>query len=190
MENGGYEILKIRIKKLKESFDFEQNEEDITEQQEDLIRAFRLLCYAEIESYIEDLATELLENSIEKWEQNKIANYNLASLFMWHDKIEKKMDVIQKANYIFKQYREIIKENHGIKEHNIRKLFTPLGYSIDDFDAVFISDITSWGGLRGEVAHSSARRTTTQLNLTDEIKKVDGIVNGLKDFQNKLNEVV
>lgn len=38
-------------------------------------------------------------------------------------------------------------------------MFTPLGYVIDDFDATFISTLSAFGVLRGETAHSSAKKS-------------------------------
>lgn len=190
MEDAKYIMLKKRIETLKNNFNFEQKEEGVTPEQEDLIRAFLLLCHAEIENYIEDLATDLLNNGIEKWNQDKLANYNLASLFMWYNNNIEKRDIFEKAEHIFGKFRKIIKENHGIKEQNIKKLFVPLGYSIDDFDTDFMSEINSWGTLRGEVAHKSAKQTTAQLNFEDEVQKVGRIVGGLDIFRKKLYEYV
>ena len=188
MRNEKHNLLKERIEKLKENFYFEQADGNITSLQEDYIRAFRLLCHAEIESFIEDLAITLLEQGVLKWNSDKLANYNLVSLFIWFEKIEKNSDTNQKANLVFSKFRDVVKSNHGIKEENIKKLFVPLGYSIDEFDNIFIANISSFGASRGIVAHSNASNTAQQLNFTDEKIKVDNIITGLVQFQNKLIE--
>lgn len=184
MDDEKYELLKRRIEALKINFNIEVNDNNITPQQEDLVRAFRLLCHAEIEDYIEGLATKLLEDGVQNWNENRVANYNIASLFISSEKIDKNFDITQKAHQLFSKFREKIKSNNGIKEENIKKIFAPLGYSINDFDNLFISDISSFGTSRGQVAHTSASTQTQQaLNFDDEKLKVDHIVEGLIDFK-------
>ena len=34
-------------------------------------------------------------------------------------------------------YRQLIRDNYGVKEHNITKMYEPLGYNINDFDVAF-----------------------------------------------------
>lgn len=187
MDDEKYQLLNQRIEALKVNFNIEVNDDNITPQQEDLVRAYRLLCHAEIEDYIEGLATKLLEDGVQIWNEKRVANYNIASLFICSEKIERNFDITQKANQLFSNYRNIIKGNHGIKEENIKKIFVPLGYKIDDFDNVFISDISSFGTSRGQVAHTSASTQTQQaLNFDDEKLKVDHIVEGLIEFKRNL----
>lgn len=189
MENEKYIMLKKRINSLETQFNVESVNGDLSSEQQDLVRAFRLLCHAEIENYIEDLALMLLDKGVKTWNQNNSANYNIASLFINSNKIEKeKISSIQeKSNKLFQDYRNIVKHNNGIKEENIKKLFGPLGYGIDDFDSVFISNLTSFGTLRGKTAHTGAGSQIQQaLNFEDEKIKVNHIIEGLKTFEETL----
>ncbi|MEG0900187.1 MAG: HEPN domain-containing protein [Oscillospiraceae bacterium] len=191
MEINKYDLFKQRIENLSEHFAIVESDGNITPQQEDLIRAFVLLCHAEIENYIEDLATELLENGKERWDTQKTANYNIASLFIESEKIEKNLDTNQKSLQLFSQFRSVIKNNHGIKLHNIKKLFTPLGYALDDFDNLFITELSTFGELRGETAHTSANTQIQNiLNFNDVKIKVDHIVTELQTFKNVLHSKV
>ena len=75
----------------------------------------------------------------------------------------------------------------GIKEENIRKLFGPLGYKIDDFDASFISTLSSFGALRGETAHTSANKTQQPLDQNTELTRIRDLLVGIEAFENVLN---
>lgn len=112
-----------------------------------------------------------------------IANYNLASLLMEHNRIEKNEPIETKLYKIVADYRNDVKNNHGIKEDNIKKLFQPLGYRIDNFDALFLSTLESYGEKRGEIAHMSIKHTQQLLNKNDEYNKIEEILMGIVDFE-------
>lgn len=182
-----YKHLKKRISQIKKNFKFNQSINGITNLQADRLRGLRLLCHAELEDYFESVALKLLTVAEKKWIERKIANYNLSSLFIWHEKIDKNDTNETKANMIIADFRKEIKANHGIKEENIKKLFGPLGYKIDDFDATFISTLSSFGILRGETAHTSANKTQQPLDQNTEINRIDDLLNGIEDFEDVLN---
>ena len=182
-----YKYLKRRILQIEKNFKFKQSINGITSLQEDRLRGLRLLCHAEFEDYFESVALKLLELAEKKWLERKIANYNLASLFIWHDKIGKNETIESKARMIIAKFRKEINSNHGIKEDNIKKLFGPLGYKIDDFDASFISTLSSFGALRGETAHTSANKTQQSLDQNTEITRINSILLGIEEFENVLN---
>lgn len=178
-----YKYLEKRIIQIKKNFKFQQSINGITNLQADRLRGLRLLCHAEFEDYFESIALHLLSTAETKWMQRKIANYNLAALFMWHEKIAKNDTYESKANMIIADFRKEIKGNHGIKEENIKKLFTPLGYKIDDFDATFISTLSSFGTLRGETAHTSANKTQQPLDQNTELSRIDNLLENIMDFE-------
>lgn len=169
MKSRRYTLLEKRLKQLKKNFHFKQSIYGITPLQADKLRGFRLLCHAEIEDYFESTALDLLEKAEKKWDNNKCANYNLAALFIWHEKISSLDTSTTKAKKIIFDFKKEIKDNHGIKENNIKNMFEPLGYKISNFDATFISILSSFGSLRGETAHTSAHRTQQPLDQNTEI---------------------
>lgn len=178
-----YKYLEKRIIQIKKNFKFQQSINGITNLQADRLRGLRLLCHAEFEDYFESIALYLLSTAERKWTQRKVANYNLVALFMWHEKIAKNDTCESKANMIIADFRKEIKGNHGIKEENIKKLFTPLGYKIDDFDATFISTLSSFGTLRGETAHTSANKTQQPLDQNTELSRIDNLLENIMDFE-------
>lgn len=182
-----YKHLEKRISQIEKNFKFNQSINGITNLQADRLRGLRLLCHAELEDYFESTALKLLTKAEKKWIERKIANYNLSSLFIWHEKIDKNDTNETKANMIIADFRKEIKTNHGIKEENIKKLFGPLGYKIDDFDATFISTLSSFGTLRGETAHTSANKTQQPLDQNTELNRIRDLLNGIEDFEDVLN---
>ena len=52
-------------------------------------------------------------------------------------------------------YRQTVNYNNGIKRNDIKKLYQPLGFEIDDFDSIFLSNLDQLGSQRGEFAHQS-----------------------------------
>lgn len=178
-----YKNLEKRINQIKRNFQFKQSMNGITALQEDRLRGLRLLCHAEFEDYFESIALCLLSSAERKWTQQRVANYNLAALFMWHEKIEKNDTYETKACMIIADFKKEIKANHGIKEDNIKKLFGPLGYKINDFDATFISTLSSFGTLRGETAHTSANKAQQLLDQNTEIDRIDNLLASILDFE-------
>lgn len=180
-----YNQLQARIDRIKDHFDFKPGLNGLTPMQNDKIRAMLVLCHAEFESYIESLALLLINDAKEKWDRTHRANYNLSSLLICST-IEAKQTVETKVNKMVLDYKDqTIKNNHGIREHNLKSIFEPLGYRIGDFDSAFIATLDSFGRDRGEVAHSAAK-TSTMYDKSTEIRRIDGIVRDFCDFQEVL----
>lgn len=184
--NLKYKQLELRIKTIQKNLDFKQSPSGITAIQSDKLRAIIVLSHAEIESYIEDLALIKIDEAEAKWKNTKIADYSLASLFINHERIETSDTSFTKSFKIIKEYRKVIEDNHGIKEHNIKNLFGKIGYKIDDFDSVFIANLEAFGGERGTIAHTTATRVTQQMDKSTVLNKINDIVRDLKDFQKVL----
>lgn len=175
--------LERRIRELKNNFDFRQSINGITKRQSDQLKGLRLLCHAEFEDYFESKALKLLTLAEKRWTDKHIANYHLASLLVYHEKIEKKDDIQTKVYKIITDYKQLIRDNHGIKECNIKRMYEPLGYNINDFDAAFLSTLSSYGELRGEIAHLSTKHTQHSFDKYDEFDKIDEILRGIIQFE-------
>lgn len=184
-----YKKLQKRIQEIINNFAFKYNPMKVpTSRQQDLIRAMILLCHAEFEEYIEETASHLLEIGKEKWDTEKIANKNLAALFLDHEKMPSSQakDITTKIYKVISDYKNDIESNHGIKKHNIYNMFNPLGYKEEDFDLTFMNELDSFGANRGEVAHSSCAKVTTILDYNDEKNKIERILNEIKVFEDSL----
>ena len=165
MKSNEYKYLERRIAQIEKNFKFKQSINGITALQADRLRGLRLLCHAEFEDYFESVALRLLNVAESGWLTEKVANYNLASLFIWHEKILKKETYETKARMIIADFRKQINENHGIKEDNI------------------ISSLDSFGVLRGETAHTSAKKTQQPLDQNTELTRIKDLLLGIQDFE-------
>ena len=178
-----YKYLERRIKLLEKHFDFRQDPSGLTQLQEDKIKGFCLLCHAELEDYFESIARRIFQQSADAWKKNKTANFQLASFFIQADKIDTRADSFSKSFQMILAYENVIKNNHGIKGDNILKLYKPLGYELDDFDPMLISELDEFGKRRGESAHTSKKHTTIVLDKKTEFDRVNRILLLLMDFE-------
>lgn len=129
-----------------------------------------------------------MEIGKEKWDTDKIANKNIAALFLERSKPDDSTTYITKSNYVINGYRKFLESNHGLKNDNINKIFKPLGFKIDvDFEQTFLNDLDSLGSKRGAIAHSSSsKKAKTLLDYNDEKNKIERILNEIKDFEDSL----
>ncbi len=178
---------------------------DYSDRQLDRTRGYRVLVHAEIESYLEDVAREAVTQAIQKWKNNKKpSTILLAFLAAYHsgwnsnddreneeivrlakarsrvkDSINEAIDIAQK------QYITNVRDNHGVKEKNFKRLIIPLGIEIDELDGTWLTNLDNFGASRGETAHKT-KRATGQINPEDEYKTVQSLVKGLKELDEKI----
>ena len=188
-QSRDYSRLAKRIKKLEKKYDFK---EDITtgptSDQVDDLRAFEILCHAELEAYFETTALRILEKAEKKWKSKHCANYNLACLFLYAEAIKNRnFSIATMVGKAVTDYRRSVERNNGIKSDNIKKLYQPLGFKMDDFDSCFLSNLDQLGSQRGAFAHQSFK-TIEITSKNDIFKKIDDIVEEIKDFESVLNE--
>jgi len=55
----------------------------------------------------------------------------------------------------------------------------------NDFNVTFLATLDSWGGARGQTAHTSAR-TQQPIDLVTEIETLKLILQGIEDFETKV----
>lgn len=163
--------------------------------------SFRILMHAEIESFIEDRASELGNAGWAAWHQKRLSNdvvlgllsYSGVELMKAPGKLggdpanqkayEDMAIVLEKANRV---WRHDLKNNHGIKEANVLSMLLPLGISANSLDATLLADLSSYGTSRGEAAHKSPYSATVQADPKDEYEKARQLVADL----GKIDEVI
>lgn len=175
--------LQKRIKAIKYHFRFTQKITGITPAQEDKLRGLIALCHAEIEDYFETVALTLFNDSVTKWQTKNIANYNLGAFFIRGERPDKNLDLGSMLFQMKELYVDKVTKNHGIKQENIHKLFYPLGYEDNDFDASFLSQLDSFGVQRGKIVHTSAKKAATALDQKTVLDMIDDIIKALEDFE-------
>lgn len=176
--------LNKRILELKKNFSFKQSKDGPTRKQQDKLRGFVLLCHAELESYFENVATLLINNAYTLWRNKKISNYNLTCfLLRYKNKPTKPLKVDCEIFETKKNFINDISNNHGVKGDNIHKLFNCLGYNDDDFSVTLISELSSLGVSRGEIAHLSSYKATSLLDKLTIYSQIDRIMDELDGFE-------
>lgn len=176
---------------------------------QDRARGYRLLVHAEIEAYLEDMAKDVVIDRIREWKTHRTPSLLLlAFLACFHsgwvpyddshniklielaksrrrvkDTIEEVVDLAQS------QFVQRLKDNHGVREENLRTLILPTGIELDELDPTWIADLDDFGKQRGDVAHQS-KGTTGSINPEDEYTRVENIMKGLSELDEKLSEIV
>lgn len=173
-----------------------------SERKLDRTRAYRILAHAEIEFFLENLLLDLVERDYNDWRTNKTPSHTMicllaASKLGWDDLETESMELkeilpprIRKgdASIVFmidravSQYREIVKDNNGIKSKNLKRLIMPLGISLSDLDQIWLNDMNSFGGRRGFIAHTSRLGVTNLPDPRAEKQTVDGLLIGLSEL--------
>lgn len=161
--------------------------------------SFRVLCHAEIESYLEDVALELYVEAWSLWTNHSYPSHTLTCLIGFSGVQTASpaeslaapsgtayTDIripLEKANNL---WRSLHRNNNGIKEANVLRLFLPIGIRTAVLDQTLLNDLTSFGTSRGEIAHSSPTSTTHFLDPKSELDTVVALVSDLRS----LDEVV
>ena len=160
-----------------------------------LSRSLLILGHAELESFFEGLATDLLDLSLITWETNGSINYNLGALLFsssYKKGNEENFKIIpKKAIATYKQ--NVLEKNHGIKKSNLKNLYEPIGYNLEkvknqDIRQLFFT-LDTLGGKRGESAHHNQGSIHNPLSFPDVVTIFEeDIIEKLEPFINFLKE--
>lgn len=163
--------------------------------------SFRMLIHAEIESFLEGRASDLAGAAMAVWNSRRIASDVTVGMLAFggietarppgrlggdsnNQKAYEDLDVaFQRANNV---WRHELKNNHGVKEANVLNLFLPLGIQPTSLDSTLLADLSSYGALRGEVAHASSLSAATLADPKTEFDKARQLIDDLR----KLDDAV
>ena len=171
--------------------------------------AYRVLAHAEIESYLEERAWEVVQNAKTIWDESGKTTRTLICLLGFSgltmdeppDTLtpkkgsktvkEEKIKISKKINLALESFKRVISQNHGVKEDHILSLLLPIGIDSDHLDPAWLATMNTFGEKRGLVAHTSATSYMTtqtpdpanELNtvnqITDELLRIDELMNNL-----------
>jgi hypothetical protein len=202
MPSARYKTLISNVAKLERRFLPKRLTGPFTIRQHDLARGFRLLAHAEIEAYLEDRAKEISLEAVRRFQSNRkphavtlslvahcIVQGELTDKYL-KEKYTNQSDhldaAVIAANNTY-QYRLI--QNHGIREDNILSLLLPVGFKVTEIEQAWLSQMNSFGKIRGETAHTSFAPTklvdpkteqTTVSQLIAGLQQIDDIFTRLK----------
>lgn len=166
--------------------------------------SFRILVHAEIESFIEDRAHELFDEAWTAWSKHRVPSRVLAALLAFsgqamhtppsklgsagkknHDDVD---TILALAKAHWKD--DVYKKNHGVKEPNVLALLLPLGIYGGHLDNTLLADLTSFGGLRGAVAHKSSVGVTSYADPKSEYDKANQLVIALASIDDLVGDAL
>lgn len=135
---------------------------DYTARQLRLAEAYVLQVHAEIECYFEDMIAFALRRAEEKWTAAKTPTRLLIYLASFNGNRKERISKIPAADIWETRVRKAIshhknglKANHGIKSKNLVRMYAPVGFDVRKIDNLLLSELDSFGVLRGDYAHSS-----------------------------------
>jgi hypothetical protein len=163
---------------------------------QDKLRAYRLLVHAEIEYYLETIVNNKVQESLSEWEEKSKINIVLLSLLAYNKRefpavpsviqgVTTKNDLNFRVHGIISDFFDLITTNHGIKEKNISNLLIRIGVDAAKIDQTLISNMNSYGGVRGDLAHTTYK-IQKLINPYDEKNAAERIINDLQT----LDEIV
>jgi hypothetical protein len=126
--------------------------------------AYLVLSHAAVEEFFESIASNIVARSEKRFKTTGKVNRVIAFLMLAHG-IDKKLpeqlpskDV--HSAFVFAalgNYKNILDKNNGVKEHNLCRLFIPLGYDFDKVDPLLMPELDAFGAARGDLAHKSLK---------------------------------
>ncbi|HDC4406224.1 TPA: hypothetical protein O8U20_004074 [Enterobacter cloacae] len=174
---------------------------------QDYLRSFRLLCHAETEYLLENLAIRLSDAEYKSWKDAGIPSDIVVNIVACHysgwDKLDcsvkdfkplseqqiKKHDglvTLAATEKAYGAYKYNLIHNHGVKENNFRNMFMPLGILERDHQDL-ISNLESFGSLRGLVAHTG-KAVSHQINPIDEKELIIEIAIGIYKLDEEIDK--
>ena len=164
-----------------------------------LTLAYRVLAHAEIEAYLEDRAWEVVLDAKKTWDSTGNPCRTLISLVAFSGQMMGKppdtltpskgnkvvplerIKLNKKIDTAINCFKQIIDQNHGLKESNLLALLLPIGIDRDDLDNALLATMNTFGEQRGVVAHSSAisYKTVQPPDPATELNRIQQIIQGL-----------
>jgi len=138
------------------------------------MRALRMLFHAEVEHYLEKMSKKLAADL----EREVNGLNNSSSVKQWAIKSAKEALVAGNSN-------------NGIKDSDIKQMFSPLGFTDADFENInpsFLSTMKTFGKRRGDVAHQSVMNVTYSITRQTDEKMIDEIMQFLRLFDKLLEK--
>lgn len=140
-----------------------------TGQQQELARAFVVLCHAEIESFIEAIAADVSAAAVKNMNagqanvtaMNMLTFSNLepnsAGEFVIPSGSKQLRKLSTRLGAATARQKEAIEDNNGISQKYMAKMLVPLGITSEVIDPVWVNLVDAFANKRGAFAHKSKR---------------------------------
>jgi hypothetical protein len=165
--------------------------------------------HAEIESYIEDIAKDVILKAIRKWNDSGTPSQTIIAFMAcyhssWNpDDIDAQTEVLRLAKNrkcigdcagdiiaaASTQYMDQLMKNNGIKRKNLRRVLVPAGIDLTVIDQTWLTNLDNFGEARGVVAHKTAR-AIVDIDPKSEHNSIKDLLLGLKDLDIMLHKLM
>lgn len=179
-------VLAQRVDSLQRLLPSDRVDGSYSQDEQDLIRSYRVLVHSEFEEYFEQRVETILSRELKRYKSKSKPTRVLATCcraFCREISLNTTSDVYEQA---VKLQQKAITKNHGIKEDHVRKLLMPLGLDGVDFDQTWLNMMNTFGERRGDAAHRGAAAAKIR-DPRDEKDLVKKLVAGLKDLDERIN---
>lgn len=167
---------------------------DYSLDQQDDARSCILLSHAEIEDYLEQMAEVLCADVQDRFNMKEFNDISIRFLYFAGKKDTELRHPNSAAaalngfSALFK--KRVVKNNNGIKEKDLRKLFDPF-FDVDDlFGSELLAQVDYLGTKRGECAHKGFVGIRQTVNAFEVRSAIDCVIDGLFDFDTYILNVI
>lgn len=161
----------------------------------DKARAFRMLVHAELESYFEERAIDIVDSAFQLWKTKGKPSVPIVHLLTGVSEVQglpselgTKTTALSITGSVVATYKKKINDNHGIRTANLLKILLPIGILEAKIDAAWLSTTDGFGGKRGATAHNTAIKYT--IDPKDDFQTVNQIMTGVRELDLLLNTIM
>jgi hypothetical protein len=160
----------------------------------DKARAFRMLVHAELESYFEERAIDIVDAAFHVWRVKGKPSIPIIHLFTGvsdvpglPSKLGTNRTALSITGSVVASYKKNLNENHGIRIANLLQILLPIGVLEAEIDAAWIATTDGFGRKRGATAHKAA--ITYAIDPKDDFQTVNQIMSGVRDLDVLMNKI-
>ncbi|MFG5724532.1 hypothetical protein [Streptomyces murinus] len=167
-----------------------------TQQEQDKMLGYRLLCHAELEGFFEALTLLAVDEMWPKVKRLQRISPAARDMIDYHEKViypPKKLTLqpqseIKTLEAAIQDLTNKVAKNMGITEKDILKLFLPFGLDPSSLDHAWLNALNFLGEFRGDVAHNPWENATyAETNPVVEKKAVRDVLDGIPDLINMVD---
>lgn len=189
-----YQHLQRRLSSISSTFEGLMPDdplEEVSEDKQNIIKSYILLCHAEFEKYFEDIAWGIIKKAKEDYDLKNETSEPLLHLALMLKKDFVNEDAKSRLDKLFSNYRALLEKNHGIKKANIDEMFAPLGMPISSMPDTYLEALENFGKKRGQIAHNVKEALTTTYNFSIEKTAINALLNDtLSEIDKKVERLI
>ena len=180
MPSSHFQNLESELKRLRKHFlprQLSRYSSSRMAEIQDGVRAYLVLAHATIEEYVEQVVLDVVQTEYSRWQGGNSQCGPVIGAFV---------------SGFYRKAQDVIRNNHGIKAKNLKKLLELVGIDAEDstqIDQTWLNDMDSFGQLRGGMAHRSGASLTSIIPPADAKRRVDVLLRGLRDLDRRLQRL-